>query len=222
MAEIERQLTELAGPREPLDAKGKKQRRILEAATELFIEQGYRKTSVDEVARRAHVAKGTIYTHFENKAMLLAGAVALEKREYMAEMLHFLDESRPARERLKEMTVASLVLSQKMPLVSRLMNGDAELAFALQDLQDNGSELMQRSAEMRQQFLAHLLNEAHGGTWTEAETAERANVFTGFLQFAGLIGRPEIRFGLSLERFAELLAEMLVDGIAQPVTQRST
>lgn len=222
MAEIERQLTELAGPREPLDAKAKKQRRILEAATGLFIEQGYRKTSVDEIARQAHVGKGTVYTYFANKALVLAGAIALEKRAYMAEMVDFMDESRPARDRLKDLVRSGLVLSQKMPLVSRLMSGDQELAFALADLEASDSELWAQSAKLRQLFVAELLNDAHGGTWSEAEAAERTSVFNGFLQFASLIGRPEVRNGLSLERFAELMAEMLVDGIAQPVTQRST
>ena len=43
-----------AGP--PSDPKERKRRRIIAAATELFVHHGYRKTSVDEIAHRARVA----------------------------------------------------------------------------------------------------------------------------------------------------------------------
>lgn len=43
---------------------------IVEAAFETFIEQGYAATRLDDVAKRAHVAKGTIYLHFKDKQAL--------------------------------------------------------------------------------------------------------------------------------------------------------
>ena len=43
---------------------------IIEAAFETFIEQGYAATRLDDVARRAGVAKGTIYLHFKDKQAL--------------------------------------------------------------------------------------------------------------------------------------------------------
>jgi AcrR family transcriptional regulator len=43
---------------------------IIEAAFEAFIEQGYAATRLDDVAKRAGVAKGTIYLHFKDKQAL--------------------------------------------------------------------------------------------------------------------------------------------------------
>jgi AcrR family transcriptional regulator len=43
---------------------------IIEAAFETFVEQGYAATRLDDVARRAGVAKGTIYLHFKDKQAL--------------------------------------------------------------------------------------------------------------------------------------------------------
>jgi AcrR family transcriptional regulator len=43
---------------------------IIEAAFETFIEQGYAATRLDDVAKRAGVAKGTIYLHFRDKQAL--------------------------------------------------------------------------------------------------------------------------------------------------------
>lgn len=41
--------------------------RILEAANKVFIEQGFEKASLSEIAREAQVTRGAIYWHFENK-----------------------------------------------------------------------------------------------------------------------------------------------------------
>src|SRR5450756_484223 len=43
---------------------------IIEAAMDEFIARGYAATRLDDVARRAGVAKGTIYLHFEDKEAL--------------------------------------------------------------------------------------------------------------------------------------------------------
>jgi len=48
-----------------------KRERILEEARQLFFEQGYQGTTLDQVARRLEVTKPFIYSHFENKAALL-------------------------------------------------------------------------------------------------------------------------------------------------------
>ena len=48
---------------------------ILEAALDMFETDGYAATSVDDVAKRAGVAKGAIYHHFPNKAALFEAVV---------------------------------------------------------------------------------------------------------------------------------------------------
>lgn len=45
--------------------------RILEAATLLFEQQGYRGTTLDDIARKAGMAKPTVYQHVGSKAELL-------------------------------------------------------------------------------------------------------------------------------------------------------
>jgi AcrR family transcriptional regulator len=46
--------------------------RIREAAIDLFLEVGYPGTSMDALARRAEVARATIYNNFEDKVEILA------------------------------------------------------------------------------------------------------------------------------------------------------
>ncbi|MET0864294.1 MAG: TetR/AcrR family transcriptional regulator [Nakamurella sp.] len=50
-------------------------RRIITAAADLFLDQGYGVTTLDQVAARAAVAVQTVYFHFGNKATLLKEAL---------------------------------------------------------------------------------------------------------------------------------------------------
>lgn len=52
---------------------------ILKAAAELFVERGYHETSMEDIAARVGIAKGTVYLHFASKedlalAMVVQGA----------------------------------------------------------------------------------------------------------------------------------------------------
>ncbi len=49
--------------------------RILDAATELFLTEGYGSTSIEAVAARAGISKRTFYHRFENKGALFAAVV---------------------------------------------------------------------------------------------------------------------------------------------------
>ncbi len=49
-----------------------KRTRILQAAQSLFIRYGVKRTSIDEVARAADIAKGTLYLYYDSKEMLFA------------------------------------------------------------------------------------------------------------------------------------------------------
>lgn len=53
-----------------------KQKRILEAALEVFAEKGFAGTPTAEIAKRAGVAEGTIFKHYKTKKDLLIGVVA--------------------------------------------------------------------------------------------------------------------------------------------------
>src|ERR1039458_821777 len=50
--------------------KAERRGQILAAAFEEFAINGYAATRLDDVARRAKIAKGTIFLHFSNKRML--------------------------------------------------------------------------------------------------------------------------------------------------------
>jgi AcrR family transcriptional regulator len=52
--------------------KAQRRREILDAARQEFFERGFHQPTVDDVASRAEVSKGTIYLYFESKEEILA------------------------------------------------------------------------------------------------------------------------------------------------------
>jgi len=58
--------------------KAERERRILRAAEQLFGRRGYAETTMDEIARRAGLAVGTIYNYFSSKPEIV---LALLRRE---------------------------------------------------------------------------------------------------------------------------------------------
>jgi AcrR family transcriptional regulator len=57
---------------------------ILEAATRLFARYGYRRTAMDDIAREAGVAKGTVYLYFDSKEAVYQAVQARDAAEVLA------------------------------------------------------------------------------------------------------------------------------------------
>jgi TetR/AcrR family transcriptional regulator, mexJK operon transcriptional repressor len=85
--------------RPPAAAGSAKQGAILEAAAEVFLEQGFGNASMDEIARRAGVSKATVYSHFENKPALFGAIVQHRCQHTLSAMLTELSD-RPVAETL--------------------------------------------------------------------------------------------------------------------------
>ncbi len=64
--------------------KADRNRRILQAATELFREVGYDSARIEDIAERAEVSVGTFYNYYQNKGDILVAAVSMEVEEVLA------------------------------------------------------------------------------------------------------------------------------------------
>ncbi len=212
-------LDELIGPIDDGSARARRRAHVLRVATELFVAQGYRKTSMDEVARKAGVAKGTVYTYYATKVDLAVAAIALEKREHLGEMLEWLDATRPAEDRLRGLLKGMILMPARMPLTAALMRGDEEMATLMADLPP---EFQQENASNRDALFGGLIDEMtrpHG--WTASELSDRASVLTGIAFISIHLHEEHTRSGVSLERYAEILADTLIAGLKSASTKGS-
>lgn len=191
-------------------SKDKRRARILQAATELFMAQGYRKTSVDEIARRAEVAKGTVYLHFKNKSDLLIHAVALEKQVLFTTLAPLLEGKLEEEKRLRFYVGKLLTIARDLPLMARLLSGDNEMMVALEEWDPS---LLAQGNALGEQWLSQLIHEAAPFEFDAAERHERANVLMTLRWFVVSLLDERIRGGRSLDQLAETMADVIVYGL---------
>jgi AcrR family transcriptional regulator len=71
--------------------KAQRRKEILDAARSEFFERGFHRPTVDDVAARAEVSKGTIYLYFESKEQILAHLLLEGLQLLLADMQVALD-----------------------------------------------------------------------------------------------------------------------------------
>jgi len=63
----------------------RKRLELVESAAAAFAERGYRRTTIDEIARRAGIAKGTVYLYFKDKEDLFYASFEWFSQQSMAD-----------------------------------------------------------------------------------------------------------------------------------------
>src|SRR5438876_1749922 len=104
--------------------RGEREALILQAAEEVLMEKGYYETSIEEIAARVGIAKGTVYLHFPSKEDLV---FAIFERD-MQKLAEFIDATvsssitaRGKLEAILQFTYGGL-FSRRMQLLSSLAN----------------------------------------------------------------------------------------------------
>jgi AcrR family transcriptional regulator len=204
---------QLAPELDMADPKDARKKRILDAAQELFVEQGFRKTSIDEVAGRAHVAKGTVYAHFDNKGSLLMAVMAYEKRRYLAQILDVFSPELSGTERLRRYLGLFVTMPSESPLLSRLLSGDGEIRAMIAELNPGMVKEMQG---MQMQFLTKLLDDGLGQhTLSREQLTEKASVLYSLVIKVAQASQDPFGLGFSPQRYAELVMDMLQQGMTK-------
>ena len=151
---------------------------VVLAGLRLFTQYGYRKTSIDDVARAAQVAKRTVYLHFENKA-----AVFLAILEYLGDQVR---QRCAAAERAGGTAVARL---------TALLDAYFGMGFELFSKSEHMPEL--------EETFSKLARSRIGDLNTEYET--RLAAFLRSLEKTGEIGGPPQ--GLTVEQIVHILIQ---------------
>src|SRR4030095_2456223 len=94
---------------------------ILSAAARAFARFGFKKTSVDQIAKDAGVAKGTVYLAADTKEDLFYQAVHREVRAWVAETAKVIDPRVPADQLLLLVSQRGFEYLEERPLVRDLL-----------------------------------------------------------------------------------------------------
>ncbi len=105
--------------------RGEREALILQVAEEVLMEKGYYETSIDEIATRVGIAKGTVYLHFPSKEDLV---IAIFERD-MQQLLQYIDSTMSsaltARGKLEAIfdLMHGGIISKRMQLLYSISNG---------------------------------------------------------------------------------------------------
>lgn len=96
---------------------------IIDAASVLFLENGFDGTSMDEVAKRAGVSKQTVYSHFSSKEQLFSEAIHITIAKYFPDAALEMVEDHTLESDLYVVaeTYARLLLSEKAVAMHRVL-----------------------------------------------------------------------------------------------------
>ena len=103
--------------------KEERRQSILRAARVVFFENGFHRATVDDVAERAEVSKGTVYLYFESKETILAFLLleGLDELVDKLEQAYAASEPLAADERLRRLSLAYLRFFKEDPEYFRLL-----------------------------------------------------------------------------------------------------
>lgn len=148
---------------------GKKEQ-ILEAATKLILKKGYSHTSVEDITNEMGIAKGSFYTYFKSKNLLLK-TIAEKKIDKMIEKQdNILKNALSFEETLKNIILVRLKFSnesmkRELVLISLIKNMEA--------LSPEIKEILKRIGEINIDFIKKLLIKFKSELKAEEENFQR-------------------------------------------------
>lgn len=191
---------------------------IQQVAGDLFQKFGFDKTSMEDIARKAHKAKRSIYNHFNSKEALFCATVNQELRDVRAKLQAVAEDSETP-----VLSTISRYLLQRVELIAQARTLQVALKNRMLDVDDYRFEEMRTSYD---DFL-RWEHSVFDGFWlakTSNGTAEdrqaQATAFADMLQ----VVLNSLSYSFFVEGNYERCKhsyEMLVDLIANGISQNS-
>lgn len=90
--------------------KDQTREKILNVASRMFGKYGFRKTTVDEIARAAHKAKGSVYYYYKSKEDLFLAVVSQEIDVLKTGLSRIIGDSQDATGMIRNYLVSRMIL----------------------------------------------------------------------------------------------------------------
>lgn len=188
------------------EKKRDKRIRIIEAAMEVFSGNLFHQVTMEEVAVRAKVGKGTIYLYFENKEDLFRETLKYAMELYFSRLREGIKAAGGPKERLKKILTLQLnFLKEDATVIYLLVEKSMAPPLIFR-------EEMEKSWKRMTSFIRDLIEEGiAAGVFRDMDAELAAHIYLG-----GLISLThKVAFQReeeSLEHLAEKFADILLEG----------
>ena len=180
------------------------QRILLDTARKLFTEKGYARTSTEEIVRQAHVTRGALYYHYQDKVAIFAAVFD----EVRADSARFIRRKMTAAEdtgaSLWQQTIVgchAFVESSLTPSMQRIIHTDGPSVLDWPVVQKSGPGL-----SLLRNILGRLMNE---GLIEKMPLEPLAHVLWGTFFEAGVYIAHAENISTAQEETVELLVRIL-------------
>ena len=193
--------------------------RILDAAAELILRWGYKKTTIDDIAKQARVAKGTIYLHWKTREDLFMALIIREDFKFAEDMKQRI-ASDPEGSTLRGFVKHSTLAMLNNALIKALFLNDTDMLGELASREFSSSTYPQR-IENYKAFLEFL--RSHGLVSNDIGIREQTYIFSA-VWIGFLLADPWMpeEFKVSDEELVELLADTLQRVLEPRTTARGS
>ena len=187
------------------DERRQREERILDAAAALLVRWGYRKTTIDDVAREAGVGKGTIYLHWKDKNELFHATLYRAQLQASTEVMQRIAAD-PEGGLPHRLWTHGMMAALSNPLMAAIMKGRADIFQGMAGAFD---------PETIQQFMgdyeAYIVQLQQVGLIRADLPVSVISFLTGALKI-GIINTPDL-LGLehtpSIEQLTEAISDLI-------------
>jgi len=187
------------------DERQQRQEHILDAAATLLVRWGFRKTTIDDVAREAGVAKGTIYLHWKDKNALFLAAV-MRAQQQANTVIQQRIAADPEGGLPHRLWTHAMIAALDNPLMAAIMKGKTDIFQGLQGAFDP-----QTIHQMMGDYEAYIVQLQQAGLIRADLPVSVITFLTSALKI-GLINTPDLvgpEQTPSLEQLTEAISDLI-------------
>jgi TetR/AcrR family transcriptional regulator, fatty acid metabolism regulator protein len=182
---------------------------ILQAAYDVLVEKGYYEASMDEIAARVGISKGTLYLHFKSKEDLIFMLIEQETGKFLSQMDQIINDEISIHDRLEHIlleTYKSIQSGRQFLLALRSIGLNAGLIRDRLESQGSVTGLTERLARLFEE------GKSSGEFDVTVPTVIMVSIFLGLMEIysneqAGQISQ------LSPEDFSKSVTHLFFHGL---------
>ena len=186
---------------------GSKRDAILKASWDLIKHYGYNKTTIDDIAKRAGVGKGTVYLHFQSKAEIMLSLTDRTNERIVARLEEIAGTGAPPRERLRACLLHRIMALYDV--VNRHPHSEDVIANMMPDVVERLDHYVRRHGEILGRIVAEG---CAAGAFRAQDPVAAGHLLAKLFEF---LTPPYYRFSSrdSIETFANQVVDLLLTGL---------
>lgn len=189
-------------------AAGQLQRKITQAATKHFVQFGYRRANIADIASSVGIGKGTIYLHFKSKKEIFLCCQLAEEQQLLPKFENI--EKMREKDRLSAYIKAYVNYATSAPLFRALLARPHDFAFLLDEI--GPGRIKNLTSKVNEYVAKNIINPITQNVNTE-EQIDIAKVINIVIHAIGHLPDSVLEISdIRTEDFIEIFTKILEQG----------